>query len=53
MEQVVDVGEAEPEALHQGAAVFVVALAECCKSWVGGLPETLREGNVSKHFEGE
>lgn len=46
VEQVVDVSEAEPEALHQGAAVFVVALAEGYKVWVSGLPETLREREI-------
>ncbi len=43
VEQVVDVGEAEPELAHEGAAVFVVALAKVGQNWAGGLPEAFGE----------
>ena len=44
MEEVVDVGEAEPEREHQRLAVLVVALADGREGGVRGLPETFREG---------
>ena len=39
VEKVVDLGQAEPEGLHQFLAVFVVALAELREAKIGGLPE--------------
>ena len=43
MEEIVDVGEAEPEWAHKGAAVLVVALADGGERGVGGLPEPFGE----------
>ena len=44
MEEVVDVGEAEPERAHQRLAVLVVALPDGREGWVRGLPEAFWEG---------
>ena len=60
VEEVVDVGEAEPEAEHEVAAVLVVALADGGKVRVGVLPlpggegegvETLRWGVAEVLFQ--
>ena len=50
VKQVVDVGQAEPELAHEGAAVFVVVLAEVGQRRVGGLPETFGEGEGVEAF---
>jgi hypothetical protein len=38
VEEIVDVGQAKPEAEHEGAAMFVVVLANSCQTWVGCPP---------------
>ena len=48
MEEIVDVGEAEPELEHETAAMFVVVLAGFSQVRVGGLPEPLRKGEGFK-----
>ena len=50
MEEVVDVGEAEPKLAHEAAAMFVVVLAGCRQVWIGVLPEPLRKGKGVKTF---
>ena len=44
MEEVVDLGQAEPEGLHQLLAVRVVALAEFREARVGGVPKSGGKG---------
>jgi hypothetical protein len=38
VEEVVDVSQAKPELVHEGAAVFVVTLADIRQRGVCGLP---------------
>lgn len=52
MEEVVDIGQTEPEMKHKAAAVFMIALAEVREDWIGGLPEAFREGEGVEAFGG-
>ena len=48
VEEIVDVGETQPERAHEAPPVFVVLLADDGQAGVGRLPQVAGEGEVHK-----